>query len=119
MPYDIKASARGRLIIVRHSGNVVCDEFGDIVRDLRKLIDPYHPPFLLIDVREAGSYPDKDEYFRWLREKRMAPPVVDKVAFVTNRVHWDTLECIAIAYINAGLDVRVFCSELAALEWLF
>ncbi|MGW8368284.1 MAG: hypothetical protein ACWGPN_06340 [Gammaproteobacteria bacterium] len=119
MPYDIKASARGKLIIIRHSGDVVCDEFASILSELKKRIDPFYPPFLLIDVREADSYPDKDDYFQWLNERRRPPPVVDKVAFVTNRVHWDTIECIAMAYINCGLDVRVFCSELDALQWLF
>lgn len=119
MPYTLKCSKMGRLIIVRHSGDVVCSEFESLVNEQHRLIDPENPPHLLVDVREASSYPDKADYFQWLAKWTGPVPVVDKVALVTGSAHCETIECIALAYMNKGLNARVFNDEMAALQWCF
>ena len=119
MPYNVRAAEGGKLVIIRHSGHVTTAEFDDACREVNRRIDPHNPPHLLIDVREAQSYPDKEEYFAVIDQRRVPPPIVESVTFVTNRSHSDTIEAIALRYQNCGLRVRVFCGELDALQWFY
>lgn len=117
MPYLLKVSSK--LVIVRHTGYVACEELAAATEDIEARIDPMNPPYLLVDVRSAESFPDQEEFFSWLRNRPRKSPLVEKLAFVTNRAHSDTIETIAMGHINRGISVRVFCDEFEALDWLF
>lgn len=117
MPYLTKVSSK--LIIVRHSGDVICQELSDAAQEVEASIEPMNLPYLLVDVREVNSFPDPNEYLLWLQQRRRQSPLVERLSFVTNKVHSNTIEAIALEHIKRGINVRVFCGELEALKWLF
>ena len=55
MPYLTKVSRK--LIIVRHSGDVICQELSDAAQEVEASIEPMNLPYLLVDVREVNSFP--------------------------------------------------------------
>jgi len=118
MSFEIKASDDGRLMIVRHAGCVDCLEISEAALAVDRLIDVNTPPNLLVDFRAADYLPDLIEIEASRRKRQRQSPLVKKLAYVTNPVHSNTLESMALGHINRGISVRVFFGEFEAMEWL-
>ena len=118
MTYEFRTAADRQLMIVRHSGDVTCDEISEIAQAIDETIDAFNPPYLLIDVRVVDSLPDAQEIHAWRQQRLRRSPLVDKIAFVTSPLHSATIEALALEHINNGINVNVFFKEMDALDWL-
>lgn len=117
MPYEIRARDGGKLVLVRHSGDVVCKEITDVLAELHEISNPDEKPRLMVDVRAADSFPTNDEILAWLWQHPTSAPEVKRLALVTSEAHAETIKAMAAGHESRGTSVRVFEDELEALTW--
>jgi len=118
MPFEIRARNGGKLVLIRHSGDVDSKEVTDAIREIDHVKDPDDPPRLLVDVRAAKSFPHHEELLTYLWQHARNAPPIRRLALVTSEQHRETIEVIVSGHESLGTPARIFEDELEALTWV-
>ena len=119
MSYTLKWVCDRRLLKVSHFGDVTTNEIQDRLSEVGRAIGSADRPYLLVDVREATTYPSVADLYFLAEATVYRPRVSAKTAFIFNERTAKSIEFVVLAASNRGCSAQAFTEEDAAIQWLF
>jgi hypothetical protein len=119
MSYTLEWVRDRRLLKVRHFGDVTTDEIQDRLSEVGREIGSGDRPYLLVDVREATTYPSVADLYFLAEATVYRPRVSAKTAFIFSERTAKSIEFVVLVASNRGCSVQAFTEEEAAIRWLF
>lgn len=119
MSYTLEWVRDRRLLKVRHFGDVTTKEIQDRLSEVGREIGPADRPYLLVDVREATTYPGVADLYFLAEATVYRPRVSAKTAFIFNERTAKSIDFVVLVASNRGCSVQAFTEEDAAIQWLF
>ena len=119
MPFEI--SRQDGYLLIRWFGSVEAADLEDMLRDLEQIEDEATPPHRVTDFTEIAdlkvAHPQVGAFAAARRERRLAAPI--KSALVAQKpLHFGYARMFETLNDNESIEIRVFMSMAAALEWV-